>query len=237
MTKVDLRIVFNKYRYLAFPAVVGLIILILTVIILIPSIKQIIQKRQALTQEKETLAKLTQKVADLEGLDPIELANKTDVVVKSLPAEKDVPRILATLSILATESGVMIESVKVAPGALSTVSGQEKAKEKPALSFEISIKGAMVAIRDFLDRISSTVPVMQINEAFLSGDEEERRAEVSFDAYFLPLPKTLGLPENPLAKITSDEEIAYKKIERFYFPLAAEILPSVGSGKENLFSF
>lgn len=237
MIKADLKLALAKYRFLALPTLVGLIILVLTLTLLLPRISQILKIRQTLAQEKVRLSKLTQKVADLEGLDEPELSAKADLMISSLPAEKDIPRIFATLKSLGSEAGVTLESIKVAPGELSTVSAQPRAKGPPVLSFEISAKGAMEAIKSFLGQVESTIPVMQTTDVSLTRTEGEVKADISLDTYFLPLPKTLGAVETPLVKITPNEELLYQEIARFTTPLTEGALPSVTTGKEDLFSF
>jgi Tfp pilus assembly protein PilO len=235
MPKIDLKLLQSKFRFLLFPFIVGAIVIVLTVFFLVPKISQISETRQKLAQEKEKLARLTQKLADLEGLDEVELSTRADLILRALPAEKDVPRILIALSSLSEETEVALTKISVTPGKLSTASAM--AEKEPALSFKITASGPMETIKKFLDRLVSTLPVMQISVIKLTEDEAGAGAEVSFDAYFLPLPKSLGEAEKPLAKIVPDEEITYKKIERFRPPSMEEVLPLVGSGKEDLFSF
>lgn len=226
-----------KYRLLTLPTLVCLIILVLTLALLLPKINQIIKTRQSLAQEKVRLSKLTQKIADLEGLDESELSVKANLLISSLPTEKDVPKIFATLKSLGLQTGVTLENVKVTPGELSTISAQPKTKGPPALSFEVSAKGTMEAMKSFLGQATSTIPVMQITDVSLERAVGEATADISLDTYFLLLPKTLGALETPLAKITLNEELLYQEIAEFTTPLTEETLPSVATGKEDLFSF
>lgn len=237
MVESNPRLKIAKYRFLTLPPLVGLIILILTLTLLLPKISQILETRQSLTQEKIRLSKLTQKVADLEGLDEVELSAKASLMLSSLPAEKDVPRILATLKDLGSQTGVTLESIKVAPGELSTISAQPETKGPPVLSFKASVRGIMEGMKSFLDQVESAIPIMQITEVSLDKSEGDVRADISLDTYFSPLPKVLGVHETPVAKITPREEFLYQKIARFTTPLVGETLPPVGVGKEDLFSF
>jgi Tfp pilus assembly protein PilO len=241
MKKADLKLILTRYRPFFFPLLIGLVILFLTITLLIPKITQIFEVRQSLSKEKARLAKLTQKLADLEGLDDNELATKATLMVVALPAEKDVPLILATLSSLGREAGMGIESVKVSPGELSTESGKIKKKgkeeETPTLPFEVLVKGTIESLKNFLDRLGSTIPVMRVESASLSFEEGEWQAKISLDTFFLPLPKSLGAVETPLAKISPEEELIYKRIEKYQAPAFEGDLPSVVTGKEDPFSF
>ncbi len=134
-----------------------------------------------------------------------------------------------------------LESIKVSPGELATVSGKPD-KEKteggtPLLVFEIMARGTMEVIKNFLDRFDAATPIMQIEEVSLSYEEGEWQGKISLNSFYLPLPKTLGVMETPLVKITPDEEIVYKRIEKFRSAVIEETLPPVRSGKEDLFSF
>ncbi len=241
MKKTDLKLILTRYRPFFFPLLIGLAILILTITLLIPKITQIFELRQDLSKEKARLAKLTQKLAELNGLDDNELTTKATLMVVALPAEKDVPLILATLSSLGKETGMEVENVKVSPGELSTESGKIKKKEKgeetPTLPFEVLAKGTMESLKNFLNRLGSTIPVMRVESASLSFEEGEWQAKISLDTFFLSLPKTLGAVETPLAEITPEEELIYKRIEKYRAPAIEGDLPSVGTGKEDPFSF
>lgn len=227
----------TKFRFLALPTLAGLIILILTLTLLLPKINQILKIRQSLAQEKVRLSKLTQKVADLEGLDESELSLKANLLIRSLPAEKDVPQIFATLAGLGSQTGVTLESIEVSPGELSTVSAQPGTKGPPLLTFEVSGRGTMEAMKSFFGQAALTIPVMKISDVSLTSTGGEITTDILLDTYFLALPKTLGPVETPLAKVTSNEETLYQEIRGFTSPLTEEVLPSVTTGKEDLFSF
>lgn len=231
----------EKYKKLLWPAVFFLVVVVIGLAILKPKITGIFQLRKQISEDKKKLAQVTQKVNALEGLDEVELETKSEKVLKVLPSKKNVASLLYTLKVLSQETEVVVKSSKVSPGELSTRSAQPKTKSKsevPLMSFSLTIEGEREKIRNFFDRIETTLPLMKISLIDLSQtDEGLVDGNLELAALFLLLPEELGAIEKPLELIISQEEKAYQELARFKEVKKARLLPLIPSGKENLFTF
>lgn len=220
------------------PILVVLLAVFASFSFLMPKIAAIFKLQKEVSQNKKNLASLVQKVNFLEGLNQTELTKKTDILLAALPAEKDVPRLLITFKTLASQTGVELEQIQVTPGELvSTENGQATSSTLPFLPFKIQAFGELKEIRNFLDKIEKTFPLMKIADVSLSGTQEDLfAATINLDAFFLPLPKGLGPAEKALPLLSLQEEETYQRLTSFEKVELPEGLPPVQSGKENLFS-
>lgn len=221
----------RKHKLALRPTFIFLAILFISLYFLKPKILEIFEFRQKVTHERKVLAELTKKVASLESLDKTELSQKTGIVLRLLPPEKDVPTFLLSLKALSSQTGVNIKEIKVDPGKLAIL------KEGiPVLTFTIKTEGELDNTKEFLRKIEATVPLIRIESVSFSSEKGVlNEAVLTLDGFFLPLPKTIGAPESPLPLISSQEEEAYQKLSGFSPPFTEEGV-SVQSGKENPFS-
>lgn len=231
----------KKYKNLFWPAVFFLVVVVIGLTFLKPKITGIFQLQKQIREDKKRLAQVTEKVNALEGLDEIELETKSEKVLEALPSEKNIASLLYTLKILGQQAGVVLKDIEVSPGELSTRSAQPKTKgepEVPLLSFSLTIEGEDEKVRNFFDRIETTLPLMKISLIDLSQKGEDSvDGNLKLAAFFLLLPKELGVIEKPLALITSQEEKAYQELVRFKAAEKVGELPLIPSGKENPFTF
>lgn len=201
---------------------------------------QIIEFRQKNSLDRQKLALITEKVATLEGLDVNELSSKTEILLKALPAEKNISNILLSLKLLVDQTGLEFKGFEVEPGELSTESAQMKEPERenlPFMLFALTINGDYQKLKDFLERVETAFPLMRLQKVSFSS-EKEGSSETILDlkAFFLPLPQTLGTIDAPLSLVTPQEENAYRQLSKFTPVLSEEALPTIQSGKENPFA-
>lgn len=228
-----------KIKSLWLPFLLFAFVFLTSVLFLKPKIREVIAIQQKISQERKTLAQLTQKVALLEGLDQNELSTKTDKVLKILPTEKNVPFILQTLRLLSSQTNINLSKLTVSPGSLSTDSAQlNPPADLPVLTLDINLDGDKDKIKSFLSSLEFTSPLMRVKTiSFSQKGDSSIALEMVLETYFLPLPQTLGKPEQPVPNITSQEQSAYQLLTQFKSPLTASELPVGPAGKENPFVF
>lgn len=233
----------SLYKLFLLPALIFAGIIFSGFLLLRPELGQVSSKRADLLEEKTKLSQLTAKLATLGGLDVGELETKTNIILKALPVEKDVPQVLLAIKNLTQNAGLVLESVGVEPGEISTSSAQTTQKYNlPFLDFKITIAGNMEQLINFLAKIESTTPLMRVETIDISQTKEGgTEAALNIDAFFLPLPGSLGSTEKQLNPITTQEEKIYQKLSKLESPLPLVTapggsLPGVTSGKANPFS-
>jgi len=197
-----------------------------------PKIADIFQMRKKISEEKEKMAKLTQKEAFLESLDENELIVKTQFLLKILPSEKDVVFPLTTLRLLASQFNLRINSIQIDLGR-----DKSNIEQLSSIVFSLKFVGDRENIKDFIEKIKITYPLMKIESVTFSKEKENQlEGIISVKTFFLSLPKEIGKIEDPLSLLTPAEEKAYQKVSNFTSPLQNEFFPSVPAGKENPFS-
>lgn len=229
----------EKPRSLLIPGLIVIFVFASGFFLIQPRIREIFSIQKNLKKEEKRLAQLTAKTAALEGLDQVELSEKAEITAKSLPSEKDLPLLLSVLKNLAAKNNLELRSLEVDPGEIATASAKEKEEKLPFLSFEIVVGGQMSDFKEFLTQVAQAIPLMRTENINLEVEEMggSLKADLFLGSPYLFPPATLGLPEKPLAQITSEEEEVYHELSQFDFSLVEEELPSVPAGKENLFAF
>jgi len=91
-------------------------------------------------------------------------------------------------------------------------------------------------MNSFIEKIRTTYPLMKIGDLNFSLEEGLLQAGLNFKAFFLSLPKEIGIIENPLPLITSPEEKIYQEVSKFTSPLSESATPYIQVGKENPFA-
>jgi Tfp pilus assembly protein PilO len=213
----------KRYRFVLLPIVSGLIIFLTISFLVLPKIKQIIDLKGKIETDKARLSRVTEKLFFIEGLDQYELDRKVDTVEKALPSEKAVAGVLAVLSSLAEESGTSFVTFKIDPGDLVL----EKLEE---VELRASFVGSRENIKTLLSLIDKVLPVMSI----VSYNLEPEEAELNIKSYFSPIPETIGKIDEPLSKLTPEEDEIYRQLAQF--KSYEKKLPTVPTGKEDLFA-
>lgn len=222
---------FNKYRNFFIKALIIGGIIFSGVFFLYPRAKEIPESRRAIAEEKEKLAKLTQKAEFLESLDENELANKTQFLLKVLPPEKDVVLIISSLKALCAQLNLQIDSFQI------NLSGESSSSGLSSISFSLRIVGDKEGLNNLIERIKTTYPLIDLEGLDISLEEGNLlQATIKIKAFFLELPKEMGKTENPLPLINPEEEKFYYQVSNFTSPLLQEASYSVPLGKENPFT-
>ncbi len=236
-----MKINLKNLKLFVLPSLIVFLILIITVSVLIPKVRVIADSRQGLLKDKKNLTGLTKKLAALEGLAQVEFSEKVDVALAVLPMEKDVPGNLAVIKSLALNNGLIVNNITIGEiGEIAAVNPTAKMAKNtilPSFKINVSLIGNIEMIRNFINQIQLTAPLMAVKNVSISQKKTEiPETSLGIEAYFLPLPKTLGKPEQQLVAITSGEEKIFNRINDFTF-LGNEVnLPNLPVGKENLFS-
>ena len=234
----------SDYQPFLLPVMAALLVFLTAFTFLKPKVSAIIEGQKRLSQNKQALARLTEKIAALEGLNQTELTRKTDILLTALPAEKDVPRLLATYKGLAQEIGVVIQQIEVKPGELASPEGGQvvpvggQASPPPFLAFQIGVSGELEKVGIFLDELEKTLPLMRIKRVSLSQKKGNLfESGIELQAFFLSLPGELGPVEEALPLISQREEEVYRQLADFKAIELKESLSLTPAGKENLFTF
>jgi len=221
----------SKYKNFLFQIFLIGIIVFTGVNFFRPKLREVFQLRKKINEEKEVLAKLTQKEAFLENLDEQELTTKAQFLLKVLPPEKDVTIPLATLKSLVSQFNLQLQKIQIDLGG-KTTSGLS------SVGFSLEVEGEKEKIIDFIEKVKTTYPLMRMEGVnFSYGDEDLLNIKLKIETFFLEMPKEIGKLESPLPLINSEEEKIYKEVSQFSSPLSEEAINTIyPTGKENPFA-
>lgn len=230
---------FQQFRPFLIPGVMVIFIFVSGLFFIRPKISEILLIQKKLEEEETRLAKLTAKVASLEGLDQTELVLRVETTAKAVPSEKDLPPLLLVLKTLAAKNSLEIANLQVDPGKIATTSAQESPNRLSFLDFKIAIKGRMNDLKEFLTQVGQVAPLMVVRQVRIEVQDSSQavQAELRLDAPFLLPPASLGSIEAPLAQITNQEEDIYQKLTDLDFALIEKEMPLVPTGKVDPFAF
>lgn len=241
-----------------FPIVSILIICILFVFGIKPSLEKILEAKSELSKNESKLTQLDGKVKDLSSFKETEIRSRVETLSKVLPSDKSVPGLLSGLERMAAEASAAVETFSIAPGKISTPSGQAsfsalassvQAPQLPStpetsglplsIDFDLSLQGNFEGLRTFLTSLSNSARILGVKSVNFSGQGVSSSSDslstlISLKAYYLPYPTSLGAFSEPAPKLTSSEEKIYEKAASFKL---YSIPPGFGpAGKNNPFS-
>ncbi|MBI5449698.1 hypothetical protein HY948_05310 [Candidatus Gottesmanbacteria bacterium] len=217
---------------------VGMLLLTVLSIVygVIPASGRIVMMMEQRMELLSETASLQNKLTVLEELDEANIRNSLLIALSAIPQDKSIPSIFSTVERTAVVSGVAIETITIGnPGSLATESAKKQSSEEKKLGSGILpltavITGTPKQIRDFLDTIVNVRRFLRISSAeitFFSGANATLR--IGLEAFWAPIPASLGDTASPLSQLTEKEEALSKSISVMPSFSGAELGPSAAS--------
>lgn len=227
-----------------FPSFSLLLVLLLFSFVIKGKILAIFEVRGKIRSQREQLSRLIEKQTALSALDETALKEQFLLANEAVPSERDVAGFLAQVERIALENGLLVEGVTLEGGEIATESAEKieevEEKETPLqketedkFRSQVTIKGEVERIRDFLEKILGSKRVVEVNKVQLSAPLTQvatpsaMTATLTVDVFFKLLPETMGAAEAPLPQITQKEKEVYEQISLFPFLSQPLALPGV----------
>lgn len=200
MNKEALLGLYQKYQYVVFPVLIILSSFILMGMVIFPQILRLLSNQQVLTGLNQKQQFLDVKAEQLENFNEEDLKEKLNIALLSLPAEKDLSIIVGVLQNIVAESGFNLITLRV--GQITTSS------ETPGFTVKIELAGPYSTINQLLNRIESGSRVMKVSGVEINQQPGSSgvSATIQIDAFYSPLPSSLGAVDAPLPKLTAKDE-------------------------------
>lgn len=230
-----IKFIFKRWKLFVVPLVAILLVLALSFFVLIPGIRKIFATRDEITVKKEYLAKLTIKLADLQGLDEVSLKEKVDFSLKAIPSQKEIISLISLLKSLALDSQVYIESLDASPGEIASAEANLKKAESSSdnLKFSTRIIGEGERVLAFIQGIENVLPLININNLKINSSKSTAYGQIEMETYIHSVPKNLGKIESPLPKLTEAQEEYLEQLRamKTYEGIFPEIVASPSSSR------
>lgn len=228
-----LQVVSNN-QSLAFLAL-GILVVLLGVFIVWPKIQDINKARLNLESNEKYLEKLQTKLADLQSLNEFELTERHNLSIRAIPEIKNPLGTLISFRSLATEQGIEIEEISVTVGQISSESAVTKDGGLSKINFKIKVVGSKSSMLSFFKKIEESLPLITADNVKISLSGENAGSQFNLSSYYLSYPEILGKIDEPVKKLTADEEKILSQIKDFSYVPPTTFTPS--EGRSDPFSF
>jgi hypothetical protein len=189
---VTLKTILSIRKYVIFPLFSVLIVVGVSVFILVPQLRQIIEVRDDLAILKQDKSRLSEKKELLEELSKTTIDEEIEMLTKVLPRNKAVVLWLTLFNDLAKDTGVSIGKYAFKPGSIATESAQEENKDdeinsketsrltsnaktsrkiiekEKSFQLEMNVSGTIESVREFFNKIEKTAPIVRVSSIILS---------------------------------------------------------------------
>lgn len=184
-------------------------------------------------QQKTELSSLEKKLQILEGIDKAMVTERVTKMEAVFPSDKPIVELLSSLAQLAAKHNLSFGGVSLSPGSLT----DEKKEDSLAdLTFGFEVGGELNSILKFLQELERVAPLMKIDKVGLTIRTLSMiAAKINVSAFYQPAPKSLGKISQPVKLLSRSEEAILSQL--FNFTQFQAVLPSVQTGKTNLFDF
>lgn len=184
-------------------------------------------------QQKTELSSLEKKLQILEGIDNNLIIDRVKKMEAVFPSDKPIVQLLSSLAQLAAKHNLSFGGVSLSPGSLT----DEKKEDSLAdLTFGFEVGGELNSILKFLQELERVAPLMKIDKVGLTIKTLSMiAAKINVSAFYQPAPKSLGKISQPVKLLSRSEEAILSQL--FNFTQFQVVLPSVQTGKTNLFDF
>lgn len=166
---------------------------------------------------------IKKRVNILSAQDPRLLDNYMNLLLSAIPVEKNLDTILTTLDGVTVQSQMTELNFEIEkPGSIATSSGKLQEKngdmlDNNSVSVSILVGGTPDNAKNFLNKVGNVRRLLRISEANIRFPDNLDIAEVDMvvDAFFAPLPQTIGKPSDPLEEFTAAEQQVLNKLGTF----------------------
>jgi Tfp pilus assembly protein PilO len=200
------------------PLLVGTVILVLGWLVVKPRVFVI---HQALTERKELRQKLSNIVVKLEKLENVntdQFRSHLVLLSEALPNEPNLFMFLLGLDRLAGQVGIAIESVGF--GDLNVIQEPRPQKQPQEIPVTLSFRGRPDQASNFVKILAQSRRLVSIENLKYSlvrstgaSPSANYRGTLSLTTYYAPFPRSLGEPDEPLGKFSSEEESLVSEIQ------------------------
>jgi Tfp pilus assembly protein PilO len=243
---MHLKKIFHEYQGL----IVSVGILVISGFGLLVGVVPLMQKAIDVNDECSTLSGdvnvLNNKISVLETVNEDSMRSDLQTLLSAVPSDKSFLTLLGTLDGLTAKSGVSMGALSLTkPGSLSTASAERLTADEQAvgsniLPFTVNISGTFDQVHAFMTLATSIRRLFRVRTFDISFvGPDSALATVDMDAFYSPLPSTIGSAHQLLTALTSsDTDLIAKVAAMDLLVTAATPLPppSAGAAKPDPFS-
>jgi len=227
--------------------IVSLIIGGVFLYVFLPKFREYQKIEKDIEVQEQKIVVLTRKFNDLNTLSEKELQDNVDLSLRAVPAEKDFYVVVKNIKNIFGQEGVLLPEFEFSVGEISTQSAkttEQTEKSQPEFfGIELSFFGPMDKVEKVISRLENSLPLLSVNSLKLNSDSSSPNGQLgnyegtmNLKSYFALLPRTLGVIDEELPKINSQQKKQLEDLSSFEYYTAEEVpLEETAVGRENPF--
>jgi Tfp pilus assembly protein PilO len=193
---------YNKYKLLLFPLFIGFAGLLVIIFVIIPQVQDYFKGQEQINELAKRQSILEAKAKALESVNKDEVDSKLTVVLVALPIDKDYPGIIGLIQKLVADNGLTLTNLQIGSGANANSSG--------VLNYSLKVetsgpKDGFNKLVPILEKASRIVKIGSIEFTPL-GLKGDLSANFTLEAYYGPIPSSVGAVDAPLPQLTAEDE-------------------------------
>jgi hypothetical protein len=218
------------------PSVVMAVLSLLFILYgIVPGIKYIQEMFTTIRTVNTENTALKKKINVLVQFDPDTLSQYMTTLLSAVPADKAIASILTTIETVAIKNNVSVLDLTVVnPGSISTDAASMKVSNPKlgsnTIQITTSVDGSSDAVQAFITEIRKVRRLMRIatlTQTFtVSTASPSAKTNLMVEAFYAPLPQTLGSVETEVKPFSANEEQLISTIGNY--PMEYEIFSSTG---------
>lgn len=189
-----------KYQLFIKPLLVSIFCVTVIYLVLIPQIGAFTSTNGNLASSQTKLGILQVKASELDSLDKELYIKNLQLVLTALPEDRQVAQALVVVQDTLNRDGLVLENAKLLSGAGD--------KNQRSYQLQLVVRGDISKVRQFLLDLKKAPRLVQIldvnSQTGTSGLEIE--SQLTLEIFYGPLPKTLGEIDQPIPKLTDNDQ-------------------------------
>lgn len=237
---------FRQYQNIIISVSILLFCVMGTVFGVVPAalkVQEMVGAVRLLREETKTLAN---KLETLSRFDEVILRQQLTDVLSAVPADRSFPTLFQTVEAVAAQTGVAIKNMDIGGTSLATpsaskISAAEKKLGTRTVPFTVTVEGPIGALEQFISLSPNVRRLLRIKIFSITFPKDQSTVTTSFDmdAFYEPLPTSLGTAKSTLPSLTEQDTAVIAKLSGFPLTTSetAELPPPViGRVKQDPFS-
>ncbi len=215
------------------PTLILVTIILIIPFAFIPLLNNAQKTNDSLKKQQDRLARLSEKLEVLNALDEKDINDKLTLAEQALPVGKSLAQLVVGIRSLAISSDLLLEGISLSPGKVGTESAAKESessdlssegasqgrheKKRDTLVLQVSLRGTISAVENFLSKIQHAKRLSFANDVSLESSEQKKfTVEIQLLTPFRPVPRLTGdaLAE-PLPLLSAKNEETLSLIEEF----------------------
>lgn len=226
-------------------------IMLFCVIAIALAVAPSLQKTQELFSQMSDIAAeadgLQKKLDTLNALDEQTLRFQLVHVLTAVPGDRSFPSLFETVEGVAVQTGVAVQQMSLSGGttlatpSAAKLSAADRKLGTRTIPFSVTVNGSISGVQEFITLAPNVRRLLRIRTFSIAFPPDERPLTVSIemDAFYEPLPTSLGTAKTILPELTAADNAIIERLANMQLiTQSAESLPEpfIGQVKPNPFS-